>query len=59
MGKLSEQSFVESAFPTCRTQLRHSFESEVQAICEQRDTANQLEDEAQALLAEALGYSAE
>lgn len=56
MGVLFEHSFREMPAPKCSAALRHSFESEVQAICDYRDKANELEDEAQSILLNALGW---
>lgn len=53
MGVLFEHSFRQMPVPVCTSELRYSFEPEVQAICEQQDTANLLEDKAQVLLVEA------
>ncbi len=55
MGVLSEQSFRQMTVPDCPADLRYSFEPEVQAVCDLRNTANALQDQAQALLAETLG----
>jgi len=55
MGVLFEHCFNEMPVPECTADLRHSFEREVQAFCNQRELANALEDQAQALLTETLG----
>ena len=57
MGVLFEHSFNEMPVPACSSELRFSFETEISEICEQRETANELEDQAQALLVEALELS--
>ncbi|MBN2006285.1 MAG: restriction endonuclease subunit S [Anaerolineae bacterium] len=57
MGVLFEDSFRNMPVPACPASLRHSFESEVQRMCEQRETANDLEDQAQAAVGEALNYA--
>jgi type I restriction enzyme, S subunit len=56
MGVLFEHSFSEMPVPKCSAELRHSFEPEIQTICDYRDKANELEDEAQAILLNALGW---
>lgn len=56
MGVLFEHSFREMPVPKCSAELRHSFEQEVQTICDYRERANELEDEAQAILLDALGW---
>ncbi|MCA9948057.1 MAG: hypothetical protein KDE48_00285 [Anaerolineales bacterium] len=56
MGVLSEDSISESLAPKCSAELRHSFEPEVQSICDYRERANELEDKAQAILLNALGW---
>jgi len=54
MGKLSENGVKETAIPDCLPDIRLSFESDVQYICEIRERANELEDQAQVILARAL-----
>ncbi len=54
MGVLFEQSFRQMPVPQCSAEVRHSFEPEIQTVCDLRDEANTLEDQAQALLVEAL-----
>lgn len=54
MGVLFERSFNDMPAPDCSTDLRHSFETEVQTICEMREHANEMEDLAQELLAKYL-----
>ncbi|MDM8520297.1 hypothetical protein QUF64_09635 [Anaerolineales bacterium HSG6] len=55
MGVLSEKSIEGAIIPKCSAELRHSFEPEIEQLCTWRDQANRLEDQAQALLKEALG----
>lgn len=50
MGVLFERSFKQMTIPVCQIDLRHSFEIDVQTICEMRDKAIELEDQAQELL---------
>lgn len=57
MGVLAEQSFRQMPVPQCSAEVRHSFEPDIQAVCDLREEANALEDWAQALLAEALGIA--
>ena len=47
MGVLFERSFNDMVIPDCSTELRHSFESDMQVICNARERANDLEDQAQ------------
>lgn len=54
MGVLFERSFEEMPVPDCSTELSHSFEDDLQIICEMREQANELEDQAQSLLAQSL-----
>lgn len=55
MGSLFEKSYRQVRVPYCQTDLRFSFEIEIQKICSLREKANSLEDEAQKLLYEYLG----
>lgn len=57
MGVLFERSFEEMLAPDCSTELRHSFEKDVQTICEMREHANGLEDQAETVLGLALGIT--
>lgn len=50
MGVLFERSFKDMPVPDCSTELRHSFETDVQTICTLREQANDLDNQAQALL---------
>jgi hypothetical protein len=54
MGVLFERSFEEMLAPDCSPELRHSFETDIQAMCEMRERANELEDQAHELLAKNL-----
>lgn len=54
MGVLFERSFKQMPIPVCQIDLRHSFEADVQTICEMRDKAIALEDQAQMALSTAL-----
>lgn len=54
MGVLIERSFKQMPIPVCQIDLRHSFETDVQTICEMRDKAIALEDQAQMALSKAL-----
>lgn len=55
MGVLAYDSFRKMPAPYCSTELRHSFETDLQSICEMRDRANELEDQTQTLLRDSLG----
>jgi hypothetical protein len=50
MGVLAYDSFRKMPAPDCSTELRYSFEVDAQAICEMRERANELEDQAQHIL---------
>lgn len=54
MGVLGNESFRTMPIPLCQPSLRSSFEKEVQKICELRENAIELEDQAQNILAKAL-----
>lgn len=54
MGVLFERSFKQIPIPKCDETLRHSFEKDVKRICDMREMAIELEDEAQDILAKAL-----
>lgn len=54
MGVLFERSFREMPVPTASAELRHSFEPDLQGMLDMQTTANTSEDQAQALLSEAL-----
>lgn len=57
MGVLFEHSFQEMPTPVAQPELRHSFELQVEDICNKRDASISMEDQAQALLAEALNIA--
>jgi len=50
MGLLANESFRAMPIPACSSSLRNTFEFDVQSICEMREKAIELEDEAQSLL---------
>ncbi len=52
MGVLFERSFKEMLCPQCSSNLRHSFEVDVDEILHMRERANELEDYAQEILAQ-------
>jgi restriction endonuclease S subunit len=54
MGVLFERSLKDMPAPDCSTELRHSFETDVQTICEMREQANEMEDQAQEFFLKAL-----
>jgi len=54
MGVLFQRSFEEMPVPECISSLRHSFEADVQNICEMREKANGLEDQVQEIIIHAL-----
>jgi type I restriction enzyme S subunit len=54
MGVLFERSFTEMFCPDCSNDLRHSFEKDLETIVQMRDHANELEDQAQSILASGL-----
>jgi type I restriction enzyme S subunit len=54
MGVLFEYSFKEMLCPECTNDLRQSFEVDVEAIVQMQEWANELEDQAQCILASAL-----
>ena len=54
MGVLAYDSFRKMPVPDCSKELRHTFETDVQMFCEMREQANDLEDQAQAILGFAL-----
>ena len=54
MGVLSERSFSEMSVPVAESALRATFERDVAAAHADRDEANNLEEQAQAALREAL-----
>jgi len=54
MGVLFERSFRQMPIPKCDDTLRYSFEKDVKRICEMRDKAIELENQAQDILAKTL-----
>ena len=54
MGVLFERSFREMLCPDCSSDLRHSFEKDLVSIVSMQEQANELEDQAQSILANAL-----
>lgn len=54
MGLLANESFRAMPIPVCSPDRRNSFEVDVQSMCEMREKAIELEDQAQMILAKAL-----